>query len=87
VGAAYGPGVSKVRLKGSVSAVDTGAGTASLGDVTVDYTALLSTDPDAAPDVGGSFATVGIQPIPRGVVLAGPSASGTVGCSALGGRL
>ena len=87
VGSVYVPGLSRVRVKAPVTAVDTGVGTASLGAASVDYTALLSADPAAAPDVGESFTASGIQPVAQGVILAGPSAGGTVGCSALDGRM
>jgi hypothetical protein len=87
VGSPYVPGVSTVQLKAPVTAVDIAMGTASLGGATVDYTRLLSADPTVAPELGASFALAGIQPVAKGVVLAGPDARGTVGCSALDGRL
>jgi hypothetical protein len=87
VGSVYVAGLSRVQLKAPVTAVDVNVGTAALGAATVDYTALLSADPAAAPEVGESFTAAGTQPVAQGVVLAGPSASGTVGCSALDGRM
>jgi len=81
VGSVYVAGVSGVRLKAPVTAVDGNLGTASLGAATVNYTALLSADPGAVPEVGESLAIAGTQPVARGLVLAGPSTGGTVGCS------
>ena len=86
-GSVYVAGLSKVQLKAPVTAVDASVGTASLGAAIVDYTALLSADTQAAPKVGQAFTVAGIQPVAQGVVLAGPSAGGTVGCSALNGRM
>jgi hypothetical protein len=87
VGSPYVAGVSRVQLKAPVTGVDVAVGTASLGGATVDYTRLLSANPEVVPEVGASFSVVGIQPVAKGVVLAGPNARGTVGCSALDGRL
>jgi hypothetical protein len=87
VGSPYIPGLSKVQLKAPVAAVNLAVGTAVLGITTVDYTALLSVDPNAAPEVGESFVAAGVQPVARGAVVAGPRGRGTVGCSALDGRM
>ena len=81
VGSVYVAGISVVRLKGPVGAVDPTRGIASVGAATVDFTALLSVVPDAAPEVDDSFVIAGTQPVSRGVVLARPSIGGTVGCS------
>jgi hypothetical protein len=81
VGSVYVAGISVVRLKGPARAVDPTQGTAWVGDATIDYTALLSTAPDAAPDVNDYFSVTGTQPVGRGLVLARPSTGGTVGCS------
>ena len=87
VGSPYVAGVSTIQLKAPVTAVDVALGRASLGFATVDYTAVLSVDPDVAPQVGESFVAVGTQPAVGGVVLAGPGRGTTVGCSAPDGRM
>jgi hypothetical protein len=81
VGSVYVAGISVVRLRGPVGAVDAARGTASVGAATVDYTALLSVGPHAVPEVDDSLVVAGMQPVSRGVVLARPSTDGPVGCS------
>ena len=51
VGTPYVAGVSTVRLKAAVTAVDSQVGTATLGWATVDYTATLSSNPAATPEL------------------------------------
>ena len=67
VGTPYVAGVSTVRLKAAVTAVDSRVGTASLGSTTVDYTATLSSDPAATPELDQPYVAVGTQPVAQGV--------------------
>jgi hypothetical protein len=86
-GESYVAGVSTIRLKAPVTAVDAATGKASLGSASINYTLLLSIDPATAPQVGESFVVTGTQPVSGGVILAGPDNAAAVGCSAADGRM
>jgi hypothetical protein len=87
VGTPYVAGISTVRIKAPVTAIDVRLGKASFGSTTVDYTGILSGNPSTAPEVGKAFEVVGTQPVAQGLVLAGPGESTAVGCPALDGRM
>jgi hypothetical protein len=87
VGAPYVAGVSPVRVKADVTAVDSMLGTLALGPTAVDYTPILSVEPTFAPEAGDTLTVSGIQALPRGMVIAGPNIATEVGCSALDGRM
>jgi hypothetical protein len=87
VGTPYVAGVSTVKIKATVTALDASVGSASLGSTAVDYTATLSSNSAVLPLVDQPFEVIGTQPVAQGVILAGPSASAEVGCPALDGRM
>ncbi len=65
----YVPGASEVFVSGFVSHVDRARGTARLGELEVDLTAL-SVQADALLSIGDLIELAGTQPSPRGIVLA-----------------
>jgi hypothetical protein len=80
VGSPYVPGVSAVRIRALASSVDNQFGQVVFGAARVDFTSMLSTYPSLAPDADSVLVFVGTQPVPGGVILAGPDANGAVGC-------
>ena len=87
VGLPYVPGVSAVRIKATASSADLNAGQVAFGPTRVDFTPLLSAAPLFAPQPNDLLVFAGIQPMPGGVVLAGPDSSVAVRCSGLDGRM
>ncbi len=87
VGTSYVPGVSLLKIKNVVTNVDSVIGTVSVGTAAVDYTPLLSSDPQLAPQVAQTLEVVGIQPLAKGVVIARPDESAAVGCLNSDGRM
>jgi hypothetical protein len=71
VGSPYVPGLSVVRLRGAVQSVDAATGRLSVGALVVDHTYQLSVEPTFAPSVGETIEVRGIQPAPKGVLIAG----------------
>jgi len=69
-GLSYVPGSDGVYLKGIVTSVNPAVGTLNMGDVTVDYTSLLSGQAFGIPSVGDSISVAGTQPVSRGTILA-----------------
>jgi hypothetical protein len=61
-GLPYVPGVTSVRVKGLVTAVDPAKGTLAVTDLIIDYTAQLSSDPTFAVNVGDTIEALGVQP-------------------------
>ena len=80
VGIPYVPGVSAVRIKALASSVENRMGQAFLGATRVDFTSMLSSYPSLAPAADSVLVFVGTQPVPGGVILAGPDVNGAVGC-------
>ncbi len=62
----YVPGATEVFVTGMLSAVDRAAGTAQMGELTIDYTASLGAG-GAPADVVWSFA--GTRPVSNGVMV------------------
>ena len=78
VGLPYVPGVSPTRVRGTVSAADMATGRLTVGELSIDYTQLLSSDPTLSPAVAGqTIEAVGVQPA-SGRVLIVNSAGGSV---------
>jgi hypothetical protein len=75
-GMPYAAGLSSVRVKAPVAAVDLRAGTLTVGALTVDYAAQLSVNPTLAPSVGDVVEVTGIQPLARGALIVGSSHGG-----------
>ena len=71
VGSPYVPGLSLVRLRGAIQSVDMATGQLAVGALVVDHTYQLSVEPTFAPAVGDTIEVRGIQPAPRGVLIAG----------------
>jgi len=81
----YVAGATPVLLTGIVTAVDTSIGQVQVGNLAVDYTALLAGDPAVRPEVGSRIQLTGVQPIVGGLFLAeGISGSGVQGISGSG---
>jgi hypothetical protein len=76
VGVPYVPGVSPVRVKGAVTAIDLTKGTLSIGTLSLDYTPQLATAPMLEPQVGDAARAVGVQPAQQGPMLLSTCASG-----------
>jgi hypothetical protein len=81
VGLTYIPGVSTVRVKGSVTTVDSSTGSFGMGPLSVDYTAQLAATPTLAIAVGDVVEIVGLQPNHGGVLLV-DSADGSIALAA-----
>jgi hypothetical protein len=75
VGAPYVPGVSAVRLRGAVQSVEMATGRLAVGALVVDHTYQLSIEPTFAPSVGDTIELQGVQPAPRGVLIASEAVS------------
>ncbi|MEO8466348.1 MAG: hypothetical protein ABI640_13470, partial [Gammaproteobacteria bacterium] len=75
---AYVPGVSPVVLVGVVNGVDVQTAKLIIGGVSVDYSSQLALNPGLLPTAGAIYETVGIQPAPGGVILAGLQYDGAV---------
>src|SRR5882672_10637396 len=68
---AYVPGASRVGLVGHVRSRDTSRGAMTVGDLVVDYTALLAVDPAYSPSPGEIVEATGVQPLPGGTLIVG----------------
>jgi len=69
--ALYVPGDSEVFVKGLLTSVDSDAGTAQLGDLTIDYTSSLGNG--RAPE-GAMWSFSGIRPAKGGVMISDKTA-------------
>jgi hypothetical protein len=78
VGVPYVAGVSPVRVKGAVTAVDSGKGALSISNLTLDYTPQLAAAPLLQPQIGDTVQAVGVQPAAEGIMVLGTCASGLV---------
>jgi hypothetical protein len=76
VGLPYVPGVSPVRVKGPVTAVDSAKGALAIASLTLDYTPQLVTAPSLEPQVGDMAQAVGVQPASQGALVLSTCASG-----------
>jgi hypothetical protein len=76
VGVPYVPGVSLVRVKAPVDAVDPAVARLTVGGLTVDYSQHLSLEPEFLPAEGETIEAVGVQPSPLGLLVASEAASG-----------
>jgi hypothetical protein len=74
----YVAGVSPVALMGVVAQVDARTASLIIGGASVDYSSQLTVNPGLLPAPGAVFETVGTQPVPGGVVLAGLQYDGAV---------
>jgi hypothetical protein len=70
-GALYVPGATEVFVKGLLTSVDSDAGTAQLGDLTIDYTSSLGNG--RAPE-GAMWSFSGIRPAKGGVMISDKTA-------------
>jgi hypothetical protein len=71
LGEIYIPGASPVLLKGEISATNRAIATVAVGGVLLDYSAVLSDQPDLIPAVGVGLEAQGVQPQPGSVVVLG----------------
>jgi hypothetical protein len=71
LGEIYIPGVSPVLLKGAISATNRAIATVAVGGALLDYSAVLSYQPDLAPAVGVGVEAQGVQPQPGSVLVLG----------------
>jgi hypothetical protein len=62
VGSPYLPGVSSVRIKGTVGSVGVARAELTIGSMTINYAQQLSADPAFWPIVGDVVDVVGVQP-------------------------
>jgi hypothetical protein len=69
VGLPYVPGVSPTRVKGAVNSVDLPMGRFTVGDLTIDYTQLLSANPTFSPVLGEIVEVLGVQPASGSVLI------------------
>jgi hypothetical protein len=76
VGFPYVAGVSPVSVKGRVASIDAAAGTLTVGKLTIDYTAQLSTDPTLTAGLGNTVQAAGTQPVAFGTLVVDPSGNG-----------
>ena len=76
LGSPYVPGISTVRLKGTVQSVDVAKGRLAVGALVVDYTPQLATDPAFLPSVGETIEVVGVQPSFGGILVVNSSGHG-----------
>jgi hypothetical protein len=65
----YTRGTSTVALIGTVSRVDSAVGTITIGDLKVDYTALLASG-QGQPAAGQTVAVIGVQSSPNAALVA-----------------
>lgn len=68
--APYVPGSSRIVVTGQITALAEGVALASVGELWVDFTSLLSASPELTLNVGESVVFTGVQPEPGGLLLA-----------------
>jgi hypothetical protein len=66
----YVPGSTQVNVRGVIANVDPVHGTFSIGNVVVDYSSYLSSDPTFEPRANDSVEVSGIQPAVGGTIIA-----------------
>jgi hypothetical protein len=76
VGVLYQPGVSAVRVKGSIESVDLSKGSLAVGGLSIDYTAHLAAGLMSPPVAGDVVEAVGVRPAAGGVLLIDSSGDG-----------
>jgi hypothetical protein len=81
-GVPYVAGASSVRVKAPVVAVNLATGTLTVGGLTVNYAAQLSSNPALAPSVGDVVEVTGVQPLAGGALIVGSSSGGLTMSSA-----
>jgi len=78
IGLPYVPGVSAVRIKGVIRSVDVALGRLSVGNITLDYTPQLAVFPSLTPAAGNIVEAIGVQPAPKGIIVADTCAAGVL---------
>ncbi len=66
IGLSYVAGASPVLVRGTVNNVESSTAELTVGDLAIDYSAHLSTDPTYSPEAGEAVEFLGVQPLPGG---------------------